>query len=117
LEAALRSPTSYVALVASPRRATVMRDYLAGRGVTPEQLDKLHAPAGLNLGAETPEEIALSILAEVVQRRSTLPLTAPVEIWRWRMPGSALTMTRRPTTSVAPSANPGSRPIRRCSPA
>jgi xanthine dehydrogenase accessory factor len=80
LEAALRSPTSYVALVASPRRATVMRDYLAGRGVTPEQLDKLHAPAGLNLGAETPEEIALSILAEVVQRRSTLPLTAPVEI-------------------------------------
>jgi xanthine dehydrogenase accessory factor len=71
LEAAVRSDAPYVALVASPRRAEVLRDYLAARGVSPEQIAKLRAPAGLNIGAESQEEIALSILAEIVQLRST----------------------------------------------
>jgi xanthine dehydrogenase accessory factor len=77
LEIALRGPTAYVALVASPRRAAVLRDYLAERGVTPEQLQKLRAPAGLNLGGQTQEEIALSIMAEIVQVRATLAPTPP----------------------------------------
>jgi xanthine dehydrogenase accessory factor len=74
LEAALRSPVAYVALVASPRRAEVLCDYLATRGLTPEQLQKLKAPAGLDIGAATPEEIALSIMAEIVQVRAKLPI-------------------------------------------
>jgi xanthine dehydrogenase accessory factor len=58
----------------------VLRDYLAARGVTAEQIAKLRAPAGLNIGAATQEEIALSIMAEIVQvrsRRDDVPLPAP----------------------------------------
>jgi xanthine dehydrogenase accessory factor len=80
LEAALLSPAPYVALVSSPRRAEVMRDYLASRGVSPEQVEKLRAPAGLNIGAQTPEEIALSIMAEIVQTGATLPAGAGVAV-------------------------------------
>src|SRR5262249_27216215 len=72
LEAALRSQARYVALVASPRRVAVLRDYLAARGVAAEQIARLRAPAGLDIGAQTPEEIALSILAEIVQLRSSV---------------------------------------------
>lgn len=71
LEAALRSQAGYVALVASRRRAAALRDYLAERGVSPEQLARLKAPAGLDIGAQTPQEIALSILAEITRARST----------------------------------------------
>ena len=45
-----------------------MIDHLRGRGVTPDALERVKCPAGLDIGAETPEEIALSILAEIVQR-------------------------------------------------
>jgi xanthine dehydrogenase accessory factor len=72
IEAALRSDAPYVALVASPRRAAVMRDYLTARGITSEQLARLKAPAGLDLGSQRPEEIALSIMAEIVQVRSRM---------------------------------------------
>jgi xanthine dehydrogenase accessory factor len=71
VEAALRSAAPYVALVASPRRAAVLRDYLATRGVPAERIAKLRAPAGLDIGARTQEEIALSIMAEIVQLRSS----------------------------------------------
>jgi len=80
LEAALLSLAPYVALVSSPRRAEVMRDYLTARGMVPAQLEKLRAPAGLNIGAQTPEEIALSIMAEIVQTCSTLPIDAGVAV-------------------------------------
>jgi xanthine dehydrogenase accessory factor len=66
---ALSNPAAYVALVASPRRAQAVRDYLRDSGLSEAQLDRLKCPAGLDLGAVTPEEIALSILAETVQLR------------------------------------------------
>ena len=69
LEAALRSPAHYVGLVASHRRADSYRDYLRTSGITEHQLARLKAPAGLDIGAVTPEEIASSILAELVQIR------------------------------------------------
>ncbi len=72
LEHALTSEAPYVGLVASPKRAASIRKYLAVRGVSEERLADLHAPAGLDLGAREPEEIALSILAQIVQlRRAT----------------------------------------------
>lgn len=70
LAAALRAGTPYVALVSSPKRAAVVRETLAAMGVSPRDLDRLKAPAGLDIGAQTQEEIALSIMAEVVQLRS-----------------------------------------------
>jgi xanthine dehydrogenase accessory factor len=73
LERALRSPAGYVSLVASPRRAAVVMEALKGRRVPPDRLARLKAPAGLDLGAVTPEEIAVSILAEIVARRRQSP--------------------------------------------
>ncbi|HVA37297.1 MAG TPA: XdhC family protein [Candidatus Dormibacteraeota bacterium] len=67
LLAALRSSVRYVALVASRRRAATVLEVLASYGVPREDLDRIHTPAGLDLGAVSQEEIALSILAEIVQ--------------------------------------------------
>ena len=69
LEAALPSKAGYVALVASKKRATSIQKYLSQDGIAPEALARLRYPAGLDFGASTPPEIALSILAEVIQLR------------------------------------------------
>lgn len=69
LEAALRTSAAYVAFVGSHRKAAALRAALAEKGVDAERLRSLRAPAGLDLGAVTPEEIALSILAEIVEVR------------------------------------------------
>ena len=78
LAAALSRNAAYVGLVASPTRAGVVRAWLRDEGAIPdERLAALRAPAGLDLGAETAEEIALSILAELVQvRRGTAAFVA-----------------------------------------
>ena len=68
LEVALRSKAGYVGLVTSSRRGRAVIDYLRGKSVSPEALQKVKYPAGVDIGAETPEEIALSILTEIVQR-------------------------------------------------
>jgi xanthine dehydrogenase accessory factor len=67
---ALSREASYVGLVASPTRAGVVREWLREETtLEPERVAALRAPAGLDLGAETADEIALSILAELVQVR------------------------------------------------
>ena len=78
LAAGLRRNASYVGLVASPTRANVVRQWLRDEtGLAEERLAALRAPAGMDLGAETAEEIALSILAELVQvRRGRAPFVA-----------------------------------------
>jgi xanthine dehydrogenase accessory factor len=67
--AALRP--AYLGLVASRRRAEAVLGYLAERGVPQDQLDRVHAPAGLDLGRTTHEEMAVAILAELVQLRAS----------------------------------------------
>jgi xanthine dehydrogenase accessory factor len=69
LQAALAIEVDYIAFVGSRRKAEVLKAALAKRGVSPERLAKLKAPAGLDLGAITPDEIAISILAEIVAAR------------------------------------------------
>ena len=69
LLAALAVEVDYVAFVGSRRKAEVLKAVLEKQGVTPERLAKLKAPAGLDLGAITPDEIAISILAEIVAAR------------------------------------------------
>jgi xanthine dehydrogenase accessory factor len=78
LAAALSRDAAYVGLVASPTRAGVVRGWLRDEaGIPEERLAALRAPAGLDLGAETAEEVALSILAELVQvRRGTASFVA-----------------------------------------
>jgi xanthine dehydrogenase accessory factor len=74
LEAALAVESDYIAFVGSQKKAAALKDKLAAAGVDPARLAKLKSPAGLDLGAITPDEIALSILAEIVAvRRSRQP--------------------------------------------
>lgn len=69
LRAALAVETDYVAFVGSRKKAAALKARLTESGVAPERLAKLKAPAGLDLGAITPDEIAVSILAEIVALR------------------------------------------------
>jgi xanthine dehydrogenase accessory factor len=75
-EAALRrvigSPAAYIGMIGSLRKRAAVYDKLKADGITDEQLARVHAPIGLEIGAETPEEIAVSILAEVIRVRSEL---------------------------------------------
>jgi len=71
VEQALHANSSYIALVANKKRAQEIRRSLELKGAPPEKLAKVHAPAGLSIGAETPEEIALSIMAEIVSEIRT----------------------------------------------
>ena len=67
LKRALADGVPYVGLVASRRRGASVVEALGDAGVPEEQLRRLRAPAGLDIGAQRPEEIALAILAEIVQ--------------------------------------------------
>jgi xanthine dehydrogenase accessory factor len=69
LQAAVNAVAGYVAFVGSHRKAAALREALAESGVDPERLARVRAPAGLDIGAVTPEEIALSIVAEMVEVR------------------------------------------------
>jgi xanthine dehydrogenase accessory factor len=77
LQSVLRRDVAYVGLVASPTRSGVVREYLVGEGVPADRVGAIRGPAGLDLGAETPAEVALSILAELIQvRRGRAPFVA-----------------------------------------
>jgi xanthine dehydrogenase accessory factor len=65
--AALAVRPAYLGVVASRKRFAQLRETLIARGVAKEALERIKSPAGLDLGARLPEEVALSILAEVVQ--------------------------------------------------
>ena len=69
MEAALRSPVPYVSFVSSRRKANVIFKYLREVNIPIERLQQVRTPAGLDIGAKTPEEVALSILAQIVQER------------------------------------------------
>jgi len=69
LQRALRGEAAYVALIASHHRAKLVLEYLAAEGVPEDKIAKIFAPAGLDLGAATPEEIALSIVSQIVALR------------------------------------------------
>lgn len=66
----------YLGVVASPRRAQHLRASLREAGVPEPVLDAMVAPAGLDLGAVTPAEIAISIIAQLMERRRQAPITA-----------------------------------------
>jgi len=77
IEQAFGAGCNYVALVANRKRAQEVRRRLQDSGHSPEKLATLRSPAGLDIGANTPQEIALSILAEIVacRRRAGGPST------------------------------------------
>ncbi len=70
--AALALAPAYLGVVASARRFAQMRPTLREQGISEAQLATIRSPAGLAIHAQTPEEIALSVLAEIVERRHAL---------------------------------------------
>jgi xanthine dehydrogenase accessory factor len=70
LELAARADPTFLGLVASQKRGVSLLEYLAERGVPREQLDRVHTPVGIDLGHTSHREIAVSVLAELVQHRA-----------------------------------------------
>ncbi len=74
VELALDRPVDYIGMIGSRRKVKMIREHLEAQGITSERLDSIHAPVGLEIGAQTPEEIAISITAQLIQvRRSRKP--------------------------------------------
>ena len=77
LAAAASSDAPYVGLVASRKKARYLIDYVRAEGAPAERLERVKFPAGLDLGGMSASEIALSVLAEIVQRRYAKPNAGP----------------------------------------
>ena len=69
LRAAISANPSYIGMIGSKRRTNIVLDKLREEGSDAEQLSKVRAPIGLNIGAVSPEEVALAILGEIVAER------------------------------------------------
>jgi xanthine dehydrogenase accessory factor len=67
--AVLRKSWRYAGFIGSARKAVLLREQLARDGLDPARVQRLHSPIGLRIGAETPEELAVSILAEMIAVR------------------------------------------------
>jgi xanthine dehydrogenase accessory factor len=70
LRQALRRRPGYIGMIGSSRKRGLVYEQLAGEGFTPDDLSQVRCPIGLPIGAETPEEIAVSIAAELVATRA-----------------------------------------------
>lgn len=69
LEQALGTRAGYIGMIGSQSKKKAIYDYLLAQGISQERLDDVHAPIGLSIGAKTPEEIAVSIVAQLIQVR------------------------------------------------
>jgi xanthine dehydrogenase accessory factor len=70
LEQSLNTSAGYIGMISSKRKRAAIYEALMAGGVSQERLDFVHSPIGLDIGGETPEEIAVSIVAELIQIRS-----------------------------------------------
>jgi xanthine dehydrogenase accessory factor len=95
LERAVAARPAYLGLVGSRRRGATVLGYLADREVPKEELDRVRVPAGLDLGKTTHQEIAVAILAELVQLRASGALAR-------RTPAESARARRTPAESAKP---------------
>jgi xanthine dehydrogenase accessory factor len=70
LEQALKTSAGYIGMISSKRKKVAIFEALMIAGVNKERLDFVHSPIGIDIGGETPEEIAVSIVAELIKVRS-----------------------------------------------
>jgi len=66
LAAVIRSPAAYIGMIGSRRKTLRVFEMMKAQGIEQELLDRVHAPIGLDIGAETPEEIAVSIVGQII---------------------------------------------------
>ena len=78
----LPSPAAYIGAMGSSRTAARRRERLLAEGFSPDQVDRIHGPIGLKLGAESPAEMAVAIIAEIIESRArpNLPLQLRGEV-------------------------------------
>ena len=69
LEKAIQSPARYVGLVGSRRKIRIILKNLLDKGIPPKTFSNFYAPIGLEIGSETPQEIAVSVIAELISLR------------------------------------------------
>lgn len=69
LEWAVGTPAKYIGMIGSKTKVKTIYSHLLAKGISQEKLDSVHSPIGLEIESETPEEIAVSILAEIVKVR------------------------------------------------
>ena len=63
---------AYIGMIGSRRRVAIVKNKLAAEGISKELLDSIHSPIGLDIGAETPEEIAVAIIAEIIEVKNKI---------------------------------------------
>ena len=71
LRAIIDKPNAYVGMIGSRRRVGIVKDTLAEEGYSREKLDAVFTPIGLDIGAETPDEIGIAIMAEIIQVKNS----------------------------------------------
>ena len=69
VQEALATPARHIAVLGSSRKRAAMEEFLQGQGITPQAINRVISPAGIDIGAETPEEIAVSVVAQMIQVR------------------------------------------------
>jgi len=78
---AVQTPARYIGMIGSRRKAITVFRELTQEGLNPELFDRVHSPIGLDIGAVTPEEIAVSILAELIAMRRRAERALPHMSW------------------------------------
>jgi len=78
---AVQTPARYIGMIGSKRKAITIYRELLKEGIAPELFDRVHSPVGLDIGAITPEEIAVSIIAELIGLRRHAERTQPHMSW------------------------------------
>lgn len=84
LEQVLRHEYTYLGVIGSRRKVAQCRELLREHGFRNAEIASIHMPIGLNIGAQSPEEIAVSILAEMIQEKNRRQADcSPLAIWEW----------------------------------
>lgn len=85
---ALRTPAAYIGMIGSRRKVAHTLDALRAEGHSREALDRIHAPIGLDIGGDTPGEIAISVVGEMIKvrrHRDAPPPVTPRDVTPWDM--------------------------------
>ena len=77
VEGAIKTPARYIGMLGSERKKLILWRRIAERGGDPARLDAVFAPIGFNIGADTPAEIAVSVVAELIEQRRGTP-----KVWK-----------------------------------
>jgi xanthine dehydrogenase accessory factor len=111
VEQAAAAQPAYLGLVGSAKRGAAVLGYLADRGVPQDQLGRVRVPAGLDLGRTSHREIAVAILAELVQLRASGALAAGAAAGAGRAVGTAPAETVDPVCGMTVAADASSYPL------